>query len=54
MLPAKTTSPCSYYSFENFVNEADRGPIEFNLPRISRKYQKNSAWGREKAAKTAY
>jgi hypothetical protein len=28
---AKTTSPCSYYSFGNFVNEADRGPIEFQF-----------------------
>jgi hypothetical protein len=31
MLSAKTTSPCSYYSFGNFLIEADRGPIEFQF-----------------------
>ena len=31
MLSAKTTSPCSYYSFGNFVNEADGSPIEFQF-----------------------
>src|SRR5258707_15328118 len=29
---AKTTSPCTYYSFGNFVNEADRTPIVFQFP----------------------
>jgi len=46
MLSAKTTSPCSYYSFGNFVNEADRSPIEFqftaNFPQIPEKFCEES------------
>src|SRR5882757_6936439 len=55
MLSAKTTSPCSYYSFGNFVNEADRSPIEFQFTANflqmlekfcsrSRKVAKNACW----------
>src|SRR5882757_2343910 len=55
MLSAKTTSPCSYYSFGNFVNEAGRGPIEFQFTANflqmlekfcsrSRKVAKNACW----------
>jgi hypothetical protein len=46
MLSAKTSLPCSYYSFVNFVNEADRGPIEFqftaNFPQIPEKFRLGS------------
>ena len=51
MLSAKTTSPCSYYSFGNFVNEAGRGPIEFQFTANFLQILEKFCSGRGKIAK---